>query len=319
MTELLISLNQHDRIQKDLEFLLMEYINPTYFEVYLPRFLGLPGVDPDKLLDSAWCIMYNIVCDTMLRILFPGQAGINHWSATIQFIIENGVDIHQTITHTTHWTIPMASVLGIYPSSAYSNILQRAVDPLEADESVYNFLDILKRSGVSISSYIDRETREIMENWNRHTPILMGKQLHFIYYEGLPVLSWRWAICSTSPALEVLNEFQNFISDKIPFLGIVEGCSPPSHPDDFQVWMQPTEKTCSRSFPFHIRPLDCALDADIYFSQNPHIHQSHDLARYMRDKRFARQEARKWRKAHKGEKIPVETMQRKTMPGSWVD
>lgn len=283
--------------ETDIKYLLNTGSHPEYFNRYLKVFLNSPGVDHSDLLSYAWkCVVGGIFSGTDLERLYE----LDSWIPPLRYLIEQGVDIHQ----------PYYSA---EDGSAYLMILATADHPLDADENARSWLEMLRVCGVELSSYLQAETILARRfGFNQHQAERQ-RELVLLDFEGLPMPSWRWGLVTEGNITEMLEEFGNLGYDRI---GGLTHLPDPSGPDDFKCWK--VENILSGwgeyCFPFLWPPLDCVRGVEDRNLDRPWLRETYSRAVEIRDKRIARRQAKKWRKAHPGEKPPSNKM-----PGTWVD
>lgn len=304
VTEMVLSLRQEDTRAQDVRMLLRSLRDPAYHESYLKRFLEDPICNDHDLFQVAWHeVLKGIIVELHVHSLCSDKLymeAITRWSAAVRILIEQGADIHQ----------PMVF---IHPSSsAYMDILMAANSTVDADGFAHEWLRTLKSCGVLIGPYIERETRTFHKYWGDHP---WGgrrgiQRLVTIQFEGIPTLSWRWSVSPGDEAFQFLAEFENLIR------GDIYGCGlrPPfvdSH-NDFTPWFEskmPDERR-QQNFPYRPTFLDDPWLGD--FRKLDEVnHLTYKMALKVREGRLARREARKWRKAHPGERLSTQVM-----PGS---
>lgn len=274
----------------------MEYLvgtggDPGYFNRYLKVFLKSPMIDRAKFLSHAW--------DRLVMCIFNGQRSardLSSWVPAFHCLIEQGVDIHQ----------PFRACYG----SAYIRNLCAADHAFEADHIAYSWLKMLKACGVDIDRYIEIETTLIKKVGFHQSPKEGRRQLVILDFEGLPMPSWRWQLLRESKIIEVLEEFHNLGPGKMERWGHCR----PSGSDDLRCWKRHSPYLGKFSFPFSVAPMDLITGLDDHRLDDPWCRETYNRAVELRDKRFSRREAKKWRKTHPREKPPS-----KRMPGAWVD
>lgn len=272
---------------EDIQFLLDSSRSPPYYAVYLRRFLEEPRGDHQELIQVAW--------RTVLDAITAELKTITQWSEVLQYLIEQGADVHQVLYGT---------------STAYIQAMSEAQTPFEADESLHAWLSTLQTCGVPIGPYIECETQYVHEHavtswffnrWNRRV-------VH-IDFDGISTPSWRWIINPGGKAFEVLDEFQNLgpgLNSFLPESPFIRG------PNDWRPWLVASEISRKKTFPFRTAPLDCCTGHEYWLAA--HGREAYKRAREVREGRLARREARKWRKEHPRARPPT-----RVMPGSWVD
>lgn len=273
---------------KDAEYLLDTAREPSYFGRYLKVFLKYPAIDHSDLLSQAW--------KTFVNSVFVVDSDSSSWIPALRTFIEHGVNLHQPCDSDG--------------PSAYTTILNAQVHPFEADDKAYSWLEMLKTCGVNISSYLETEST-LIDKFG-FNPYTNGRKMKKITldFDGLPMPSWRWELPTESSIIEVMEEFRNLGPGKMelePFWLDPEG------PDDFKSWKAENLYPDWSQFPFLLSPLDLVnVDDDILYAL--WHRETYNLAVEIRDKRIARRQAKKWRKARAGDK-PLSNK----MPGTWVE
>lgn len=296
VTETILSVRPYDMQEKDFKFLLKTRSHPEYFSRYLPVFLKSPAIDKTDLLSFAWDSLVMSFGFSMHQI---ERNDVDTWVPAFQYLIEQGVDIHRVVR----------------PGrlSAYDRLLLPTNHPFEADEVAYFWLKILKICGVDIRSYVQIEKSIIEKRGSFFWGSARKKKMVILDFEGLPMLSWRCDPPKKSSIYELLGEFHSLGSSSFRFWLNAIG---PSGPEDFKHWSANNHswywnKNC---FPFLPAPVDCVLGKDDSILDRLWYRETFHRAVEIRDNRLARRQAKKWRKAHPGEKPPS-----RTMPGAWVD
>ncbi|ROW12759.1 hypothetical protein VMCG_00084 [Cytospora schulzeri] len=301
MTETFLSRRTEDTRTEDFKFLLRTTMVPEYYSAYLQRFLEEPMSDHQELIHFTW---QNVI--GYIRRMSTGPEDLIRWSAVLRYLIEQGADVHQP-----------TGLRGLheYEGSAYLSILTAARGPLEADEYIHAWLSMLESFGVPIGSYMEREAQTVYRYWDR--AILhydWPRILACVDFGNVCALSWRWRQDPGEEHFELWEEFQNLIPESFPEFIFL----PPSGPADFKVWLASGVNDDCRSYnyPFMVAQLDLysGLALDGPFGRRPYYVDTIRLALKIREGRFARREARKWRKAHPRERLPTQMI-----PGSWVD
>lgn len=280
--------------EEDMKFLLDTGSHPQYFNQYLKVFLESPSIDYSSFLSHAWtCVVRNI------SIWWTRTHDPRDWIPALRYIIEQGVDIHQRFN-------------ACY-ASAYLLFLGATTHPLEADARAFSWLEMIKACGVDLSSYVKFETTLVEKFLFGESGAMKKRQLVFLDFEGLPIPSWRWELITESSIVEVLTEFHNLGSD---FVEHQLHSLDPSGPEDFNHWRvdRHYESWGKHCFPFLHAPIDCIRDTSDARLEEVWCRETYNRAVKIRDSRFARRQAKKWRKAHPGEKLPS-----RKMPGTWVD
>lgn len=278
--------------EKDIKYLLGTAHHPEYFNRYLKVFLNSPWIDHTDLVSHAWnCIVVNI---------FPRERiyELSSWIPPLRYLIEQGVDLHQPFNRSYN--------------SAYTRILSLADHPFEADENAYAWLRMLKACGVDLSSYLKASTTLLKTSGISRYATAMKRRITFLDFEGLPMPSWRREVVMDNNIVELLEQFRNLGNDRLEWTLVVPY---PSGPDDFKCWKAENIDTewGEYCFPFSLSPIDCIEGLDDIRLEEIWSRETYNLAVEIRNKRLARRQARKWRKAHPGEKPPSK------MPGTWVD
>lgn len=281
-------------LETDIRFLLETRGHPEYFSRYMPVFLKSPAIDKNDLLSFAWdCLVMHLCAHRLLN----RANGVHIWVPAFQYLIEQGVDIHRTAPDTG--------------ASAYYQLVVGTRHPFEADEAAYFWLEILKSCGVDMRSYAQIESSFDWSDEEELKAVILD-------FEGLPMFSWRRDPYTESRIIEVLGEFHNFGPDSFQDgMDRNEMCRfYPSGPADFKYWSVDNQngewdKYC---FPFVLAPIDCVMGIDDDILDGLWCRKTYIRAVEIRDNRLARRQAKKWRKAHPGEKPPS-----RTMPGAWVD
>ncbi|POS79576.1 hypothetical protein DHEL01_v202022 [Diaporthe helianthi] len=210
-----------------------------------------------------------------------------------------------------------------FNDSAYMYLLKSANHPFTADCIAYEWLNMLKACGVDLGSYVEVETALVQEvgvetelEWSARR-----RGFALLDYDGLQIPSWRWVLPAGSNIVEILHEFINFGSDvrapRFPGPYMWQGVNP-TGPDDDRAWKRwegPWDRFWTdKHFPFCPSPIDSILATDHVLMNQPWYRATYNRAVKIRDDRFARRQARKWRKAHPGEEPPSNQV-----PGTWVD
>jgi hypothetical protein len=276
--------------EKDIKYLLDTGCEPEYFGRYLTVFLKSPMIDHSDLLSWAWGRLVGTVFTRDEK---------SSWIPAFRILIEQGVDIHQPGS--------------IYEKSAYTHIVGEANHPFEADDRARSWLKILKACAVDLDSYLEAETTLIEEAGFYHWLDARKKKMVMLDFDGLPMPSWRWEVPTESSISEVVEEFLNLGSDRVePHTYYLY----PAGPDDIKAWKAENYYSDSGQscFPFLLSPIDLINGENDYMLEKPWCRETYNGAVELRDKRFARRQAKKWRKAHPGEKAPSNKM-----PGTWVD
>lgn len=280
--------------EKDMKYLLETSHHPAYFNRYLKVFLNSPWINHTDLVSHAWkCVVTNI-------FLEPGSFyEPSSWIPSLRYLIEQGVDLHQPF--------------GATCSTSYATILYFADHPFEADDWAYSWLGMLKACGVDLSSYIKVETTLIKTSGISRLAAAKNRKTTILDFEGLPMPSWRREVVMESNVVELLEEFCNLGPDTWERR---QGGPRPSGPDDLKCWKAENIGAEWRQycFPFLLSPINCITGLDDYRLDDVWSRKTYSRGVELRDQRFARRQAKKWRKAHPGEKPPS-----KKMPGTWVD
>lgn len=296
VTETILSLRPYEMLEKDFRFLLETRMHPEYFSRYLPVFLESPAIDKADLLSFAWDRLVMYLCFSMD---IDEHNDVHSWVPAFRYLIEQDVDIHRLVR---------PAML-----SAYDYLLRPTNYPFEADEVVCFWLKILKICGVDIHGYVQIQSSIIERRspfaWEREDK----RKMVILDFEGLPMLSWRCEPPTRSDIYELLGEFHSLGSHSFRFWLCAIG---PSGPEDFKHWSANNHnwywnKNC---FPFLPAPMDCVLGMDDSILDRLWCRETYNRAVEIRYNRLARRQAKKWRKAHPGEKTPS-----RTMPGAWVD
>lgn len=291
VTEILLSTRSHDMRRSDVMYLLDTGCESGYLGRYLNVFLTSPAIDYPELLSRAWKAVVHCVFDEFRTN--------SSWIPALRTLVEHGVNLHQSLS--PHFSGGL---------SAYVDILSIQTHPFEADNKAYSWLEMLKTCGVDISSYLKAETT-LIDKFG-FCPYTDGRKMKKITleFDGLPMPSWRWEVPMDSSIIEVLEEFLNFGPDCLYYQVHTPS---PEGPDDFKSWKAENYDGCFQ-FPFRISPLDL-VNGDDFMLHGPWCRETYYGAVEIRDKRIARHQAKKWRKAHPGEKPLSKTK----MPGTWVD
>lgn len=213
--------------------------------------------------------------------------------------MEHGVDIHEPFRARRR--------------SAYMLVLCGADHPFEADEKAYYWLKTLEVCGVDLSNYIGAETTLIEQfGIEPYWFAERNKEVVMLDFECLPMPSWRWKLPQESSIIEVLEEFQFLGPDLMEYrLDYVL----PAGPNDIKCWKAENNIDLARyCFPFLPSLIDCILGPHDQRLNQPWCRKTYNQAVEVRDRRIARRQAKRWRKAHPGEKPPSNRM-----PGTWVD
>ena len=292
VTETLLSVRPHDMREKDIKYLLDTGCEPEYFRRYLNMFLKSPMIDHSDLLFWAW--------KRFMRTAFQHDEKTSlRWIPALRILIEQGADIHRP----SHFC----------EKSAYIQIVGAANHPFEADDRAHSWLKMLEACGVDLDSYIKAETTLIEKTGFHHRLDARKRKMVILDFDGLPIPSWRWEVPTESSISEVVEEFLNLGPDSVErhtyYLH-------PTGPDDIKAWKAENYYSDSGQycFPFLLSPIDLINGKHDYTLEEPWCRETYNVAVELRDKRFARRQAKKWRKAHPGEKAPSNKM-----PGTWVD
>lgn len=294
ITDTILSARLDEMQEKDIKYLLETGSHPEYFSRYLKVFLKSPRIDHADLVSHAWhCIVRNILPRPKLYY------ELSSWIPSIRYLIEQGVDIHQP--------------LNACYKSTYMMILSATNHPLEAEHKARSWLEVLKACGVDLSGYVKVETTLLEKFGVRQYPCARTRQLIHLDFEGLPIPCWRWKMVTESSIDEVLSEFHHLGSDLLEFRLYTLN---PSGPLDFKHWSIENhyDSWGKKCFPFLLAPVDCIRGPDDHRLNKVWCRETYNRAVEIRNKRFARRHAKKWRKAHPGEKPPS-----RKMPGTWVD
>lgn len=296
VTETILSVRPYDMQEKDFKFLLKTSSHPEYLSRYLPVFLESSAIDKADLLSFAWD---SLVISLDYALVQDDYNDFHSWVPAFHYLIEQGVDIHRVVRRARR--------------SAYDLLLRHTSHPFEADEVAYFWLKILKICGVDIRSYVQIESSIIERRrvfaWKRASK----REMVILDFEGLPMLSWRWASPTENKINELLEEFPCLRSK--PFRVWLNGISF-SGPEDFKRWSAIDQNRYWNEicFPFRPAPMDCLLGVDDFVLDGLWCRETYNRAVEIRDNRLARRQAKKWRRAHPGQKPPS-----RTMPGAWVD
>lgn len=218
------------------------------------------------------------------------------WIPALRTLVENGADLHQPC------------ILG--DTSAYITILSLQVHPFDADDRAYSWLEMLKACGVDISSYLETETTLIDRLGFCQNGKARKMKKITLDFDGLPMPSWRWELPTETSIIEVIEEFLDLGTDK-------EHCTVslnPAGPEDVKSWKAGSYYRGSGPFPFLLSPLD-RINVNDEVLNGPWCRETYNRAVEIRDKRFMRRQAKKWRKSYSGE-MPLS---KNKMPGTWVD
>lgn len=300
VTETLLPLRRGQARMRDMKFLLSSTMDPVYYKVYLPKFLmiSMSGIDSaknhQKVIRWGWKnAVLNIIRPIAQGTAMSASENLAKWSSTLRYLIERGADISQpTDIYYMHNE----------EGSAYLNILLRAKSPAEAAEHTHAWLSFLKSCGVPIGPYIKRETPDIYRGLeSEDLPQIWPKRPVAVGFEGIPVPCWEWKIGPREEVSELWKVFQGLIPQRHPF-GLK--LSRPSSPGDYKVWLRSaaSDRSRSRSFPYMPAMLDHTDWGGDIFRGYTVLCRVVRLALKITGGRFARREARKWRRAHpKGE------------------
>lgn len=278
--------------ERDIKYLLATGHHPEYFNRYLKVFLDSPWINHTDLVSHAWkCVVTNIFSEPVYEL--------SSWIPPLRYLIEQGVDLHQPLDTTYN--------------SSYTLILDWADHPFEADDHAYSWLGMLKACGVDISSYVKVEITLIEKSGISRYAAVKTRRIIILDFEGLPMPSWRRGAVMESNIAEALEEFRNLGPDTME-TRLAVPC--PSGPDDFKCWKAEILGTGWRQhcFPFSLSPINCITGLHDRRLDDIWRRKTYSRAVELRDQRSARRQAKKWRKAHPGEKSPS-----KTMPGTWVN
>lgn len=280
--------------EMDIKYLLETGSHPEYFGRYLKVFLDSPGINHSDMLSHAWTCVVGEILSVEWR-----SYKLDSWIPPLRYLIEQGVDVHQPYYGPD--------------SSAYLTIVTTTRHPLIADDNARSWLEMLKVCGVELRGYLEAETTLAKRAGVYQLPTERQREIVIIDFGGLQMPSWRWKPVTESSIAEVLEEFGNLGYDRIGYLTHIP-C--PSGPDDFECWKAENissgwGKDC---FPFLWSPLDCVRDVHGESLDGTWLRETYKRAVEIRDKRIARRQAKKWRKAHPGQKPPSNKM-----PGTWVD
>lgn len=294
VTEMMLSVRPQDMREKDIKYLLDAASDPEYFSRYLNVFLKSSGIDHAEVLSFAW---ERVVLE-LSHSLGPYD-DVSGWIPALRCLMEHRVDFHQ------QFFVPH--------DSAYTWLLRGSDHPFEADERAYHWLELLKVCGVDLHSYIEAEITLIVKNGISYCiPVrVRPRKMVILDFKGLPVPSWRWELVTESNIIEILEEFHNFGFDGMEYY---VDCAEPSGPDDFKCWKAADKFGQNVCFPFSLSPMDSVKRVGDYWLRGLWRRETYNRAVELRDQRFARRQAKKWRKAHPEERPPS-----KTMPGTWVD
>lgn len=308
VTETILSLRRGQTRMGDIKYLLGTTWSPRYFSIYLPKFLKLSmsgdsASDYQRFVRWTWKEVVSVlILEMELGPSYPMNVSesLAAWSSVIGCLIEQGADIH---------------CLDDYARSAYLQILLEAKDPLEADEYTHAWLSLLESCGVPIGPYIEQETQIVSSGfYSLHPHRKWPRTLVAIDFEGIYVPSWKWKIDPGEETSELWEEFQGLIPERFP---VNQRTYVPSSSKDYQAWLRNGVSDWERSedFPFMPAALDYRTLEDVQsWREHPQYVETYKLALKVREGRFARREARKWRRAHPRERPPTQLM-----PGSWVD
>lgn len=291
VTEIFLSARSEDTLEADMKYLLSVAEEPEYIVRYLELFMKSPGIDCANLLSHTWKAL-------IINIFRYGS--VSSWIPVLQCLIEHGIDIHQQLK---------------YGQSAYMTLVWRAKHPFTADDRAFQWLNMLKACGVDLVSYVRTETELIQKVGHG------GRSVVLLDYDGLQIPSWRWYLPTEGSAVDGLGEFANLgseLEDHHLRYSYLFDVVVPTGPDDIKAWK--LGKGCSDTFwaneifPFYLSPIDCMEGPDGGVVVDQWYRSTYNRAVEIRDKRLARRQAKKWRKAHPGERPPSDKM-----PGTWVD
>lgn len=286
VTEILLSIRPHDLREKDINFLLDTGCEPEYYGRYLSTFLKSPAIDHHDLLSRAWTAFVHRGWHDM----------DSSWIQGLRTFIDHGVDLHQFRNSRNR--------------SPYITILSSQNHPFDADDKAYSWLEMLRTCGIDISSYLDTENALIDKfGFNPYTNRRKMKKV-VLDFDGLPMPSWRWELPAQSSISEVMEEFLNLGLDNLeraPYSLSPEG------PDDIKSWKSENFYGHQIQFPFLQSPLDLT-NMKAHRLNGLWCWESYNRAIDIRDKRIARHQAKKLRKAH-----PGKTRLSNRMPGAWVE
>ena len=293
--ETMLSVRPLDMQEKDFRYLLQTESHPDYFSQYLKVFLKSPAVDHDALLSYAWVRL--VLSFSMLWKSFL-LADTSNWTPAFQYLLEQGVDIHRKLGNRR---------------SAYTQLLVATMHPFQADEVAYRWLKILKACGVDISRYAEIESSLIEKAGLGNYADEKKRKMVILDFEGLPMPSWRWELPTGSNIIEVLEEFLNLGYQGMEYRLLHLN---PTSREDFKYWKAENHYRWwgHKCFPFLLAPIDCIEGTTDYRLAELWCRETYTRAVEIRDKRFARRQAKKWRKSHPGEKPPSSKM-----PGTWID
>lgn len=289
VTETFLSVRPHDMRERDLRYLLNTGCQPEYFGRYLTLFLKSPAIDHSRFLSWAW---RNFMFSVFGKVYTSSS-----WVPALHTFIEHGVNLHR-----------LSDSHGVSP---YIMILSMQVHPFEADHTAYSWLEMLRTCGVDISSYLETENT-LVDKYGFGQGPTEAKEMKKITLdiEGLPMPSWRWKLPTESSIIELLQEFRILGRNNMEWS---RGCRhDPEGPNDFNFW-KARHFYGDSHFPFLLCPLDHIKMGD-YRMNRPWGRETFNRAVEIRDKRIARRQAKKWKKAHPGEK-PLSDK----MPGTWVE
>ena len=158
---------------------------------------------------------------------------------------------------------------------------------LDADETAYSWLKILKACGVDIPSYVKIESSLIEEDGLGQYADTVNRKMVMLDFEGLPMPSWRWELHMDSNIIEVLREFRHLGCELME--GRMRGIDP-SGPEDFKRWNDAYHRACwgRACFPFRLAPIDCIMGLDDYRLNRPWCRETYIRAVELRDRRQAK-------------------------------
>lgn len=276
-----------------MKYLLQTGSHPGYFSRYLEVFLKSPRIDLSGFLSHAWtCVVNNI-----FHWPEPPHEGCG-WVPALRYLIELGADIHQPFD-------------ACY-ASAYILFLGATDHPFEADDNAYLWLEMLRLCGLDLSSYLRVEATLIKKFGIGQYANARERKIINLDFGGIPMPSWRWEVVTASNIVEVLEEFHNLGPEGVEHRLYVY----PAGPGDSDCWKAHIhhESWAGKCYPFLLAPINCIMGPFDRRLDGLWCRETYNRAVELRDQRFARRQAKKWRKAHPGEKPPS-----KTMPGTWVD
>lgn len=317
VTETLLSQKHNDIQTGDVNILIDSELDAEYLARYLRRFLSLPMVDTAELLDFAWWHMLRIFGALFHEMTVPTtpswwrirtQPAHHIIPGILKIFIEQGFNVNKLGHSFSRYSAYMAVLFGVD-------------HPFDADDAIHQWLKALQEAGVFIRPYVECELQNLSQSGVKALRCIDGERKRLVVmirFGDVDVPSWRWRHNPASAAFEVLDEFKNLGQDGLTPL-LTWGPQEPAHARDYKCWFDYNEPVAAWSYPFRRRNVDLfSVDRRLFVGKpcdmGRHGPETQQLALAIREGRFARREARRWRKAHPGHK-----RHREKMPGSWVD